>query len=147
VNSHPNRIADARSPAPKGEPSAKIKRGRPGKYGSKPSLVSPSMVQGKLGINGRRGRPRRRYSTSSTGSSCRSTSSQSHDVSYLESENGLETSDNESESESDYELVETSGPYFPQGGYWVSSKRRRKGNYLVTSSSAVATTPQVVICV
>jgi hypothetical protein len=135
------------SPAPKGEPSGKIKRGRLRKYGSKPSLASPSMVQGKLGIKGRRGRPRRRYSASSTGSSCRSASSQIHDVSDLESENELETSANESESESDYEFVELSGPYFPQGGYQVSSKRRRKSNYLVASSSAVASRPQVVIYV
>lgn len=130
------------SPAPKGKPSAKSKRGRPRMYGSKPSLASPSMVRGKLGSKETRGRPRRRYSASSTGSSYRSASSQSDDVPYLESENELETSDNESESESDYVFVESSGSYFPQGGYWVSSKRRRKGSHWVAPSRAM---PQVVI--
>ena len=64
-----------RSSAPKGEPSAKIKRGRLRKYGSKPSLALPSIVQGKLGIKGTKGRLRRRYSVSSIGLSCRLVSS------------------------------------------------------------------------
>jgi hypothetical protein len=108
-------------PAPKGEPSMKIKRGCPRNYNNKPSLASPSIVQGKLGNNGTRGRPRRHYSKPSMGSS------------YY--------SDNESESESDYEFVKSSRPYFPQGGYWVSSKRRREGNYRFTSSMALSHSP------
>ncbi|KAG9230081.1 hypothetical protein BJ875DRAFT_521054 [Amylocarpus encephaloides] len=110
--------AEPRSPAPKGALSTKTKRGRPKKCGSKPSLVSPSMVQGKLGIKRTRERPTRRYSVSSTGSSYRSASSQIHDVQYLESEDDLDMSNNESGSESEYELVESSGPQFPQGHYW-----------------------------
>ncbi|KAG9242202.1 hypothetical protein BJ878DRAFT_516664 [Calycina marina] len=133
------------SPAPKGEPSSKTKRGRSTKYGSKLGLASPS-VKGKLGIKRTRGRPRR-YSASSTGSSYRSTSSQSHDVQDLELGDELEVSNNESESESEYELVESSERHFLQGGYWVSSKRRRKDNYLVTLSRAVASRPQIVIYV
>jgi hypothetical protein len=38
-------------------------------------------------------------------------------VPYLKSKNKLETLDNKSKSESNYEFVELSGPYFLQGGY------------------------------
>lgn len=133
---------EPRSPSRKSEPGAKTKRGRPRKYGSKPSQASPPIVQQKLGIKVTRGRPRRRYSASSSVSSYRSASSQSHDVPYLESEDELEISTNESESDSDYVFVESSESFFPQGGYWVSNKRRRKNSHVVLSTRA---TPQVVI--
>lgn len=136
-----------RSPAPKGKPSAKIKRRRLPKYSNKPSPVLPLIVQGKLKIKRTKEKLRRRYSTLFTGLSYCLASSQSHNMLYLESEDKLEISNNESESESDYKLIKSSGPYLLQEGYWVSSKRRRKGNYLVTSSSAAASTPQVVIYV
>ena len=99
-----------RSPTPKGEPSTNIKRGRLRKYSSRPSPTSPSMSLGKLGISRIKGNPRRHYSTSSTGSSYRLENSQSHDMFNSHSKDKLEISNNDLESESEYELIESSRP-------------------------------------
>ena len=130
------------SPAPKVEPKAKVKRGIPKENNSKSNLPWSPMIQGKLETKRTRGRPRRRYSTLSMESSCSSASFQSHDVPYLESETELETLDNESESDSDYEFVEPSELELLGEGYWVSSKRRREGRHCIISSRD---SPQVVI--
>jgi len=119
------------------DPSEKRKRGRPRKRYSESSVPPlPSVPQGKLGIKRKRGRPRRRYRASSTVSSSRSTSPQSRAVQYLESEIEPEASDDESQSEFDYEMVELSASTIPQETYSVSRKRKRKGNLWGTSSTA-----------
>jgi len=108
------------------ELGGKRKRGRLRKRCSEPPL--PSVPQGKLRDKRKRGRLRKRYRESSTTSSSCSTSPQSRAVQDLGSKSEPEASDNESQSESDYKVVELSTSTISQETYSVSKKRKRKGN-------------------
>jgi hypothetical protein len=133
----PRKLCDVSSTAPPSiistnELGGKRKRGRPRKRCSEPPL--PPVPQGKLGDKRKRGRPRKRYRESSTASSSCSASPQSRAVQDLGSESEPEASDNESQSESDYEVVELRASTIPQETYSVSKKRKRKGNLWGTTS-------------
>jgi hypothetical protein len=97
--------------APEDQPCGTRRRGRPKKLCSESSVAYlPAVPLGKLGIKGKRGRGRGRWhkGASFTASSSSSTSPQSLAMEVLESESEWRASDDESQSESDYELVESS---------------------------------------
>jgi hypothetical protein len=121
----------------KDQPGGRSRRGRPKKCCSESTgVLFSAVLLDKLGIKRKRGRARRRNNVSSTASSSRSASPQSCTMQILNSENEWGALDNDSQSRSDYELVELSTSIVPQELNNASKKRKRKGSSCSTSSTA-----------